>query len=102
MQAVAGTQLTEQQLRAVLGVRVAYINNAVTLAHRRPALIDQLQAGSLAAPLHRAARTCQTPHAQQRVHGGIWGSPDPSFPDPAVPTAPCQRPAVSHPAQAHI
>jgi hypothetical protein len=44
MQAVAATQLTEQQLRAVLGVRAAYINNAVVLARRRPALVHQLQA----------------------------------------------------------
>jgi hypothetical protein len=44
VQAVAATQLTEQQQRTLLCIRTAYITNAVVLARRRPALTDQLQA----------------------------------------------------------
>ena len=44
VQAVAATQLTEQQQRTLLCIRAAYITNAVVLARRRPALTDQLQA----------------------------------------------------------
>jgi hypothetical protein len=56
VQAVAATQLTQQQLRAVLSIRAAYINNASLLARRRPALVEELQARSLAA---------------ERMHG-VW------------------------------
>lgn len=44
LQAVAATQLTEQQQRTLLCIRAAYITNAAVLARRRPALTDQLQA----------------------------------------------------------
>lgn len=42
-QAIGATQLMQPQLLAILRIRAAYINNALVLARRRPALIDRLQ-----------------------------------------------------------